>query len=214
MSELQQQINELIANDNKYMPKAVIKGLKGTLIKDSLSTTPLQVGDKLPDGLFLNHKGGTNQLSKLRKDEKAVIMFYRGEWCPYCNLTLNYYNKVLASLDESVNFYAISPEQPDVTMNSFDIEQLSFTVLSDPNNEFASKMGLVYKLSKVSGAVVKRKGGNLEASQGNNEKALPIPATFVVNGEGVITHTWVEHDFTIRAEPEEVLAAYRSIDLI
>jgi len=107
---------------------------------------------------------------------------------------------------------AISPEKPDITMKSVDIEKLSFTILSDGDNVLAEKVGLVYQIPQMLKFLYRLMGINVDRSQHNKEGKLPISATYVCNENGVITHAWVDVDYTNRAEPSEVLRAYRTIE--
>ena len=170
------------------------------------------MGDKLADGKLINHLGESVIMSKLLEGKPAIISFYRGAWCPYCNLELKHYNDIMSeNIKDEILMFAISPEKPDVTMETVDIEKLHFQVLSDVDNKFAKKLGLVYKLSSFLNFFVRAKGGNLKISQGNNEGELPIPATYIIDSNRVITNAWLDPDFTKRAEPAEVISALKKL---
>lgn len=190
-----------------YMEKQVIK-LKET----ALELKPLQVGDDFPNGVFIDQDNQPIMLSDLIKHEPVIISFYRGSWCPYCNLELRAYDALLKEAEnQSVNMIAISPERPDVTMSKVDIKALSFTVLSDINNDYAKKVGLIHKTTRFLRLLYRFDGIDLKKSQGNNLGELPIPATYVVNGDGLISAAWIDADYTKRAEPSDVLKAYLTI---
>ncbi len=172
----------------------------------------LQLGDTFPtDYTLLNYKNQKVELSELLKGKKMIISFYRGSWCPYCNLEMNYYNRLLAKEENSdVNMIAISPELPDVTMAAKDIEALKFTVLSDSNNALARKLKLVFGLTEKIQEIYLKFGIDLDKTQGNTERELPVPATFVIDSEGKVVYVNLDEDYTKRPDPMEVLAAYKA----
>ncbi len=133
-SKIYKRIPKFVAN---YMDKLT------QLLKDGgYESKPLSVGDVFPNGVFINYKGDEVILSDYLAHHKAIISFYRGAWCPYCNLELRAYDQLLNdSSNTDITMIAISPEQADQTMKSIDIEQLNFTCLSDKNNVFAKKSG-------------------------------------------------------------------------
>ncbi len=107
------------------------------------------------DSTLLNHRNEDVALESIVKGKKTIISFYRGSWCPYCNLEINYYNRLLSLPENSdVNMVAISPEKPDVTMESKDIETLHFPVLSDSNNTLARSLNLVFCFSNLLSRVI------------------------------------------------------------
>ena len=191
----------------EYMDK-VTKDLK----EAGYESNPLNVGDKIPDGQLLNHRGETVSIKELLDGKPAIISFYRGTWCPYCNMELAFYDELLGEIsDKKIAMFAISPEKPDVTMESIEIEKLNFRVLSDIGNKFARKLNLLFKVPEKLQTIYDGFGIDLKKSQGNEEAELPIAATYVIDKNGVIVNAWVDADYTIRAEPSEVIEAYKKI---
>lgn len=182
------------------------------LTEAEYSKKALGVGDKLPDGTLVDHKGHPIKLSDVRGSRPLIISFYRGSWCPYCNLELAFYDDLLKdTTNQNVKMIAISPEKPDMSLKKLDIEKLHFTVLSDQNNHYAKVMNLVFQLPRKLVFYYRLLGVNLKKSQNNPNDQLPIPATYIVNREGIISHAWLDVDYTKRAEPEEVIQAYHSL---
>lgn len=174
------------------------------------NTQPLGVGDTFPNGVFLNSDNKEIILSDYLMHDRAIISFYRGAWCPYCNLELRAYDAILKEDENSdVTMIAISPEQPDETLDKVDLVHLSFSVLSDVDNAFAKRVGLVFKTTKLLRILYRFDGINLKHSQGNNYGELPIPATYVINSNSIITHAWIDADYTKRAEPSDVIEALK-----
>jgi peroxiredoxin len=168
-----------------------------------------KVGDKIPESNFLNKDNEVVTLSDQRKGKPAILSFYRGSWCPFCNLELRNYNHLIEESEmDSINMFAISPEAPDSSINTDD---LHFSTLSDVNNNFAKKLNLVYKPSGLLQLLYRFGGINLKKNQGNRDPELPIPATYVVDKDGVITFAFVDPDYTKRAEPSLVLEEYKKL---
>ncbi len=172
----------------------------------------LQVGDTFPtDYALLNYKNEKVELAELLKGKKMIISIYRGSWCPYCNLEMNYYNRLLSKEENSdINMIAISPELPDVTMEAKDIEALRFQVLSDSNNVLSRKLNLVFGLPEKIQEIYLKFGIDLDKTQGNTERELPVPATFVIDSDGKVVYVDLDEDYTKRPDPNEVIAAYRA----
>jgi len=166
-----------------------------------------KVGDKLPSFSLINTLGETISLDNFKhKGKSLVISFYRGGWCPYCNLELRAYQNVLKEIhDRNAEFIAISPELPDTSLSLTEKKALQFEVLSDIDNTYAKKLGLVFKLNETVKKLYKESGKDFETTQGNDRYELPVPATIVVNPMGEIVYIFADVDYKKRAEPAEVL---------
>lgn len=189
---------------NKYFKKEISR-----IYDEKYIDKAFKVGDKIPDSHFLNKNNELVRLSDLRKGKPLILNFYRGSWCPFCNLELRNYNQQieLSGMDR-INMFAISPETPDSSINTDD---LHFSILSDVNNEFAKKLNLVYKPSGLLQFLYRLGGINLKKNQGMGAPELPIPATYVIDKYGVITFAFVDPDYTKRAEPSVVLEELKKL---
>jgi peroxiredoxin len=172
----------------------------------------LQIGDLFPDAILLNHRGEGVSLAAALDKKPAIISFYRGTWCPYCNLEIAYYSELLGEKDnKNVRMFAISPEKPDVTIEKTDPESLNLTICSDIDNKLAKKLNLVFGLPEKIQAIYKKFGIDVDNSQGNTNKELPIPATFVIDKDGRVTYVDLDEDYTVRADANEVVAEYKKL---
>jgi peroxiredoxin len=172
----------------------------------------LQIGDVFPEATLLNHKGEATSLKGALDGKPAIISFYRGTWCPYCNLELAYYSELLGEKEnKGVRMFAISPEKPDVTIEKTDPKSLNFTICSDVDNKLAKKLNLVFGLPEKIQAIYKKFGIDVDNSQGNTKKELPIPATFIVDGDGKVTYVDLDEDYTTRPDAQEVVAEYKKL---
>jgi len=186
------------------MSKATIN-LKETGIEDSAKSS----GDIFDNAVLLDLESKEIDLYKLTDGKPAIISFYRGSWCPYCNLELRAYEALLSKKEnKDVFMIAISPEKPDITLVEQDVSKLNFTVLSDVDNKLAIKLRIMYHLPKTLQLFY---GKAVRKSTGVNDYNIPIPATYVIDGNHKIIKAWINADYTKRAEPSEVLASYRSI---
>lgn len=147
-------------------------------------------------------------------DEKPVIVtFYRGGWCPYCNLELRAYQALLADIHaEGAELVAVSPELPDHTLNTAEKNDLAFTVLSDIGGELASALGIRFTLSDAVRPFYEKAGHALPDRNGDGAWALPMPATFVVARGGVIAAAFVEPDYRKRLDPVDALSALTALN--
>lgn len=212
---LSDQLKAMQEENNKRIPKFIsnyMTSLTNYLKEHGHESKAMQVGSKLPKALLLTHRNKKVFLSEKLNNKPAIISFYRGAWCPYCNLELRAYEAIMKELtNQSFNFLAISPEMPDSTISTTEVDSLHFSVLSDKDNTFAKKMGLVYKTTWLLRLLYRLDGISLKKSQGNSLGELPIPATYVVDSDGIITHAWIDADYTHRGNPKDVLAAVSSL---
>lgn len=142
------------------------------------------------------------------KRTPAIITFYRGGWCPYCNLELRAYQTLLPEIQAAgAALVAISPELPDHSLSTAEKNDLSYPVLSDVGGELAKALGIRFELSDSVRPFYEKAGHALPERNGDGMWALPIPATFVVAQGGKVIATMIEADYRKRAEPRIALAS-------
>lgn len=185
---------------------AVMDKATQDLIDLKLPKSSPKKGDILPDFKLNNHKGTSIDLTSLLKKGTLVVSFYRGGWCPYCNLELKALNDALPQIKElGAQLIAITPETPDNSLTTLEKNELSFDVLSDLNNQYAKELGLVFKLPEELVKIYNTFGLDVEKHNGNKDFELPIPATYVIDKNGVIQYEYTPEDYTERLDPEVVL---------
>ena len=173
----------------------------------------LKVGDKLPNFELKNVIGEKIQAYDLLANGPLVITFYRGEWCPYCNLEVAAYQEVFPEIRNlGAQLVAISPELPDNSMSLVEKYSLKYEVLSDIDNKVARELGLTFYVEDELQAVYKNLGIDLVASQGNRNYELPVPATYVIGSNGTVILSYVDVDYTKRLEPKEVISILRELN--
>ena len=191
---------------NRISPEILSKMLEATqsLKNSELEKEAFNIGDKIEDTILLNNLGDKVSIMDVLGKQPAIISFYRGTWCPYCNLELSTYNKLLKDKNK-IKMIAISPERPE---SSISVENLNFEVLSDIDNKFAKKLNLTFDITETIESIYDGFGINLEKSQGKKSRILPIPATYIVDSSGVIVYAYIDADYTKRAEPKDVIDKY------
>ena len=140
------------------------------------------------------------------------MTFYRGGWCPYCNLELRAYQAVLPEIKAAgATLVAITPELDDASLSTSEKNELEFEVLTDANSDYARELGLVFTLPERLRPIYESFGINVEEHNGEGQFDLPLAATFVVDVDGSIARAFVDADYTLRAEPSDVVEVLRSL---
>ncbi len=182
------------------------------LESSGIVSNSLKVGDKAPDFELPDPTGSQVKLSELLKNGPVVINFYRGQWCPYCNLELRAFQQLLPEFQQvNAQVIAISPELPDNSLSVKEKRDLAFPVLSDVGNAIARQYGLVFTLAAELRPLYKNFGIDIAASNGDDTYELPVPATYVIDASGIIRYAYASADYTLRAEPSEVLSAVKAL---
>lgn len=166
-------------------------------------------GDLAPTFQLPNPKSEQVSSQSLLEDGPVVLIWYRGGWCPYCNIQLASYQALLPEIKAlGAELVAISPEIPDQSLSTQEKNELNFHVLSDVNNTVAREFGVVYT---VHDDVLNFLGDKLEEHQGDGATELPLAATYVIDRNGRIAFAHADKDYRVRAEPAEVLTVLREL---
>lgn len=172
------------------------------------------VDDSAPDFVLPNATGRSVELRELRDRGAVVVSFYRGQWCPYCNLELRALQAALPRIQAAgATLVAISPQTPDNSLSTVEKNELSFEVLSDVGNRVARDYGLVFTVPVELRPIYENLGIDLPAHNGDDHFELPIPATYVITPNGTIQYAYVEPDYTQRLDPEDIIAALESLKI-
>lgn len=161
----------------------------------------------MPDFELPDATGKLVRSSVLRTQGALLISFYRGHWCPYCNLALKALQERLADISAlGAQLLAISPQTPDHSLSTQQKHELKFPVLSDLGNKVAKQFGLVYTLDASLKPIYEAFGIDLVAHNGDSNFELPIPATYLVAEDGSVLESFLDVDYRKRLAPETALA--------
>lgn len=205
---LQTELDERKASFEKKAPedtkKAYAEGLKA--VSDSnITSKALQVGDVAPNFTLKNATGDIISLYNELKKGPVVLLWYRGGWCPYCNMTLSYMQKSIPDFKKyDANILALSPEVPDKSMSTKEKNELEFEVLSDIDNKVARDYKVVYKLTDEVAGLFEENFG-LSTYNGNADAELPLAVTYIIGQDKKIKYAYLNSDYRNRAEPQELI---------
>jgi peroxiredoxin len=170
----------------------------------------LAVGDDAPDFTLPDSRGWPVSLSGVLRTSPAIVTFYRGGWCPYCNIQLRAYQSALPEIAAlGGQIIAISPQLPDASLSVAEKNALEFYVLSDADNAVGRSFGLVYALPEELRAALQSNGKALPGINGDESWELPLPATFVIAQDRRVALAYVNIDYRHRLAPEDIVAALR-----
>jgi peroxiredoxin len=212
---LKQELDSFAANFAQQMPSDVVQALQKSIddVKHSgIVERALKAGDLAPAFSLPNAHGRQISLVELLAKGPVILNFYRGGWCPYCNLELRAYQALLSDIRAAGgDLVAISPQTPDHSFISVEKNVLAFEVVSDHGNHVASLFGIAYPVPGVVRAIGARFGTDFEAINGSDDGQLPVSATYVIARDRRIALASIEPDFRVRLEPAEALHALRTL---
>jgi peroxiredoxin len=183
------------------------------LLDEGVPADVVSVGDTLASFTLSDATGTQVSLEQLIESGPAVIVFYRGGWCPYCNLALRTYQRELvpALSTFGARLVAISPQTPDQSLSTLEKAELDFTVLSDPGNRVAKSVGIVFQQADDVLEAQRELGLDLASVNAEGSTELPRPTVLIVDQDGVVQFVDVQPDYTARTEVEDILAALAAL---
>lgn len=173
----------------------------------------IKVGDALPDATVKTAEGADLKLREAVKTQPAVIIFYRGGWCPFCTRHLMALSEIEDDLKKTgFQLLAISADSPAKIAETPNRDKLSYTLLSDSTMEAAKSFGITFKVDDETVERYKKDFQiDLEAASGQTHHLLPHPAVYVADQEGTIRFAHVNQDYKTRLEPAMILETARTI---
>lgn len=222
---LNQRIRDTIQKFRGQLPPdltALIEQGAGEISALDIIERALKPGDKAPAFSLKNQNGEQKNLSEYLAQGPVVLTFYRGAWCPFCNLQLKEYNDRLDEITGAgATLIAITPEKPgavDILAESgvrqdvidMAVGNVGFDVLHDAGNRVAETFGLVFDLPESHRQLLKMLQVDVEKLNGDDSYTFPDPATYVIDTSGLITWAFVPNNYRKRAEVDQILDALRS----
>ena len=182
------------------------------LAASGLTERALDVGGKAPGFSLPAADGRTVALDALLAEGPVVLTFYRGAWCPFCNIALRALQEQLPGITaRGAKLVAVSPQIPDESLSLTEKHDLTFDVVSDIGSDTAKQYGLSFELPADLAAVYDSFGFDLQRVNGGHPHTLPVPATYVIDRDATIRWAYIDTDYKTRAETSDILAALDSL---
>ena len=183
--------------------------------KDLTSSMPapgIKVGEKAPDFVLNNALGKAVSLQDKLKEGPVVLVFYRGAWCPFCNMHLHVLQESLPEFKKyGAQLITITPQRPDKSVEQFKEKGYPFEVLSDLDSKVMKDYKLYFELPADLVEVYKNHGIDIEAFNGKGRNVLPVPGSFVIDTNGVVRAMFADTDYMKRMEPSAIIHALKNI---
>ena len=177
-------------------------------LKDTMPEPGIRVGEQAPDFTLTNAFGKKVNLYQELKKGPVVLVFYRGSWCPYCNLHLYVLNKAKPQFDQyNAQIIAVTPQQPDRSKAQIEKDGYPFEVLSDTTSKVMKDYQLYFQLTPELLTVYKKFNLDIESYNGIGRTVLPVPGSFVIDQNGKVIAMQAQVDYKARMEPTDILAA-------
>ena len=174
--------------------------------------TPLLEKSALPYTKLVNIDAEEKKLDEIINGVPTVLIFYRGGWCPYCNLQLGELQKIESKLKSlGVNIVAISPDSPEDLKKLIEKKTLSYQLYSDPNLDTAKAFGIAYKVDNENYKKLKGFSANMKKKSEQPDRILPVPAAFLVDKDGIIRFHYANANYKIRVSSDDLIAQAKAL---
>ncbi len=216
--DFQEKLKSIKKRIEGNMPPSYLKIMhKAThdLEQSGIQEKVLKVGQKAPSFELVDQNGKIVSSEEILSKGMLVLTFYRGVWCPYCNADLANLKKYVPEIEETgATILGISPELPQFLQKIIRMQRLNFDILHDAKNVLAAQFGLKFYYPQDLKELYRDKFNiNLELQQGNDEWALPMPARFIIDQEGIIRYAESKPDYRNRPNPDELMEVLKSIKI-
>ncbi len=184
---------------------------RGRVAESAEDVHPLLVGMRGPDVTLTTVDGKPLRLYDLLERKPSVLVFYRGGWCPYCNLQLEQLRTIEQEvLNLGYQIVAVSADRPENAEKSIEKHDLKYTLLSDSSKAAAKAFGIAFRVDDKTLEAYKRFGINLAEASGVDDHVLPVPAVFIVGTDGVILFEYVNPNYKVRLNAQVLLAILKA----
>ncbi|MCL4160887.1 UNVERIFIED_CONTAM: hypothetical protein GTU68_067019 [Idotea baltica] len=202
-SKLDEKKNNFEIKASDYKKKIYADGIQD-VAESGILKSAINVGDVAPNFTLLNASGNKVTLYEELKNGSVILTWYRGGWCPYCNMTLHALQEELPNFKaKGASLIALTPELPDNSLSTSEKNDLEFEVLSDVGNVVAKEYGIVFKLiDPVADSY--NKSFDLVKYNGDESNELPLAASYIIDTSGKVIYAFLDADYRNRAEPNEL----------
>lgn len=213
-SNLQDQLDQKkAASPIDATTRATMQAAIDELAATQITQKAIRTGDSAPDFSAPRVDGtGALQLSSALESGPVVLVYYRGDWCPYCNLQLVEYNKYVEAFAKyGAQVVAMSPQTAENSKYSGEANPFDMTIVTDPNNEIARRYGIAFELPEEIETLYAKFGFDLHIENDSERAELPLAATYVIDRKGKVAYSFLDADYTMRAEPSAILNALKAL---
>lgn len=190
---------------------ALAAGDRADIHEDASAVQPLLPGMAVPAFQLRDATGAEVNFDPSNLQKPLILTFFRGGWCPYCNLHLAEMRKAEAELNGlGFDLWFISPDKPELLYESLEQPDIGYVVYSDAKLEAMRALGIAFRLSDEVNTKYLEYGINLEVVSGESHRALPAPSTFLIGTDGLIHFQYTNPDYTVRLHPSVLLAAAKA----
>ncbi|ADE54047.1 peroxiredoxin-like family protein [Coraliomargarita akajimensis] len=213
-SNLQTQLDQKKASSPiDAATRATMQAAIDDLAQTQIVEKAVQRGQKAPDFTAPKVDGdGVFTLSEALKDGPVVLVYYRGDWCPYCNVQLMEYDKHVQTIQShGAQLVAISPQTVENRKYAGEANPFSFGILMDPDNRIARSYGIAFELPAEIEALYTKFGFDLHIENGSDRAELPLAATYVIDTKGTVVYSFLDADYTKRAEPDAIIEVLKEL---
>lgn len=184
----------------------------GARLAKNMPDPGIAIGKLAPDFTLSDAYGKKINLQQALKEGPVVLVFYRGAWCPFCNLHLHALKQRLPEFKQhNAQLIAITPQTPDKSAEQIKKSELGFTVLSDLDSQVMKNYKLYFELEPKLINIYKRVGLDVEEFNGKSRAVLPVPGTFVIDKTGIVRAMQADTDYKKRMEPEDIIQALKKL---
>lgn len=203
-------LSELRANFCESSPTpelAILAKTVNRLHREQIASRCLQAGETAPDFEFIDEGNTARSFYSVLENGPAVLNFFRGYWCPYCETELHAYEEIQGQLSQlGCSYFALSPQRPE----TIDRKPPNYQVIFDKENRIARQFGIVFSLDEDERNLFSGWGLDLPDVNGSRQWELPVPATFVVCADRTIGYEYVDVDFRARCCPDQLVEELKS----
>ena len=212
---LEQMIADLQAETLPNIPQEILQTMMQAtqeLVASGIAGKAVQAGEQAPEFTLLNTRAKPVSLASLLEQGPVVLNFYRGAWCPYCNLELKALHDVLPEITAlGASLVSISPNVMEKSAAFASDNPFGFDILSDVDNIVAHEYRLVFTLADKLRPIYDQFGIDLPVFDGNDRFELPMPATYVLRPDGKVAAGFVHEDYTQRMEPAAIIESLEQV---
>jgi peroxiredoxin len=211
-STIQEQADQVRAASTGRLPAEVLEAFdrdRERMIGRGTPADAVAAGDVLQDFILPDATGSDVSLSELLASGPAVLVFYRGGWCPYCNLALHQYQTQLVPqlVQYGATMVAISPQKPDESLSTAERHALEFPVLSDAGARLARQLGISFQPAEDVQEAQRALGLDIRDGNVDGASELPMPTVLVVDRDRIVRFADVHPDYTSRTEVPTIISA-------